>query len=428
MTAPVSPSSSAVLAGPALWLALLALAMGGFGIGTGEFAIMGILPDIAGFYAMSEPSAGHLISAYALGVVVGAPLIAVLGSGMPRRRLAIVMMLAYAAANFASAAAPGFGTLFVFRFVSGLPHGAYFGVAALIAASLVPPQRRGYAVGRVMMGLTVAALAGNPFAIWLGQAAGWRYPFAAVGMISLITIAMIWRFVPVPRQEPSSSPMQELQALANGRVWMTLAIGAIGFGGMFAVMSYVAPIATTVTGLPAGLIPVALSVFGAGMVVGSYVGGWGTDRALMLTVALILVWSMAILLAMPYLVLSPAGLFLGVFLTGTCVALGAPLQVRLMDVAAQAQTLAASLNHSAFNLANALGAWLGGRAIEAGFGLRFTGWVGAGLAVAGLLTFVLAWWQEKRHQRHRAVARATSPSVHPAGGAVATPSPAIAGK
>ncbi|MFA5488939.1 MAG: MFS transporter, partial [Candidimonas sp.] len=178
MTAPVSPSSTTVLAGPALWLALLALAMGGFGIGTGEFAIMGILPDIAGFYAMSEPSAGHLISAYALGVVVGAPLIAVLGSGMPRRRLAIVMMLAYAAANFASAAAPGFGTLFVFRFVSGLPHGAYFGVAALIAASLVPPQRRGYAVGRVMMGLTVAALAGNPFAIWLGQAAGWRYPFA----------------------------------------------------------------------------------------------------------------------------------------------------------------------------------------------------------------------------------------------------------
>lgn len=399
----VTPVARQPVAGARLWLALLALAAGGFGIGTGEFAIMGILPEVAAHHMMTEPQAGRLISAYALGVVVGAPVLAVWGARLPRIRLAISLMAAYAVTNFASALAPDFATLMFFRFLSGLPHGAYFGVAALIAASMVEPYRRGFAVGRVMMGLTVAALLGNPLAIWLGQVAGWRYPFALVGGIAVLTMVLIWRCVPRKLPEPKSSAAQELEALRNPRVWMALAIGAIGCGGMFAVMSYVAPIITQAAHLSERFVPVALSVFGAGMIAGSYAGGLAADRSVMKGMLGVLAWTMAVLLLFPVLMVHPVAVFAGVFLVGTAVALGTLLQVRLMDVAAEAQTLAASLNHSAFNLANALGAWLGGAVIEAGWGLRATGWAGAVLSAAGLMVLWLAWRQERRWRSlHRA--------------------------
>lgn len=399
----VVPVARQPVAGARLWLALLALAAGGFGIGTGEFAIMGILPEVAAHHMMTEPQAGRLISAYALGVVVGAPVLAVWGARLPRIRLAISLMAAYAVTNFASALAPDFATLMFFRFLSGLPHGAYFGVAALIAASMVEPYRRGFAVGRVMMGLTVAALLGNPLAIWLGQVAGWRYPFALVGGIAVLTMVLIWRCVPRKLPEPKSSAAQELGALRNPRVWMALAIGAIGCGGMFAVMSYVAPIITQAAHLSERFVPVALSVFGAGMIAGSYAGGLAADRSVMKGMLGVLVWTMVVLLLFPVLMVHPVAVFAGVFLVGTAVALGTLLQVRLMDVAAEAQTLAASLNHSAFNLANALGAWLGGAVIEAGWGLRATGWAGAVLSAAGLVVLWLAWRQERRWRSlHRA--------------------------
>ncbi|QDQ86264.1 MFS transporter [Alcaligenaceae bacterium SJ-26] len=399
----VVPVARQPVAGARLWLALLALAAGGFGIGTGEFAIMGILPEVAAHHMMTEPQAGRLISAYALGVVVGAPVLAVWGARLPRIRLAISLMAAYAVTNFASALAPDFATLMFFRFLSGLPHGAYFGVAALIAASMVEPYRRGFAVGRVMMGLTVAALLGNPLAIWLGQVAGWRYPFALVGGIAVLTMVLIWRCVPRKLPEPKSSAAQELGALRNPRVWMALAIGAIGCGGMFAVMSYVAPIITQAAHLSERFVPVALSVFGAGMIAGSYAGGLAADRSVMKGMLGVLAWTMVVLLLFPMLMVHPVAVFAGVFLVGTAVALGTLLQVRLMDVAAEAQTLAASLNHSAFNLANALGAWLGGAVIEAGWGLRATGWAGAALSAAGLAVLWLAWRQERRWRSlHRA--------------------------
>lgn len=386
------------LTGWPLRFALLALAMGGFGIGTGEFSIMGILPEVSAYHRVSEPVAGYLISAYAFGVVVGAPIIAITAARMPRLRLAIFLMVIYAIANFASAMAPGFWSLMLFRFLSGLPHGAYFGVAALIAASLVDPDRRGFAVGRVMMGLTVAALAGNPIAIWLGQAMGWRYPFAMVGAISVLTIILILRFVPVPLEGTGNSPAKEMAALRNTRVWMTLAIGAIGFGGMFAVMSYVSTILTDITHLPKAWLPLTLSIFGAGMIAGNAVGGWWADRALMPGIGVILIWSLLVLIVYPLLAPHAIGLFVGSFLAGSCVALGPPLQVRLMDVAGQAQTLAASLNHSAFNLANAIGALLGGWTIGSGFPAHYTGWAGAALSIAGLLVYWQAWRQEQHHQ------------------------------
>ncbi len=388
--------------GATLWLALIALATGGFGIGTGEFAIMGILPEVAQYHQMTEPQAGRLISAYALGVVIGAPILSVWGARLPRIWLAISLMVMYAITNFASALAPTFEWLMLFRFLSGLPHGAYFGVAALIAASMVEPYRRGYAVGRVMMGLTVAALVGNPIAIWLGQWAGWRWPFALVGGIAVLTIYLIRRFVPRDLPEVHSSARQELSALRNPRVWMTLAIGGIGCGGMFAVMSYIAPIVTEGAGLPTQVVPLALSVFGAGMIVANYIGGWAADRWLFRGAGVILLWGLCLLLMFPLMMRHDVTLFIGIFTVGTIGALGTILQVRLMDVAAHAQTLAASLNHSAFNFANALGAWLGGVVIDAGFGLQSTAWAGAGLSFCGLVVLLLAWRQEKAWQRRRA--------------------------
>ena len=386
-------SHTPALANRAGW-ATLALAVGGFGIGTGEFAMMGLMPQVGVDLAVSEPDVGHLISAYALGVVVGAPLLAILAARMPRRRLLLLLMLMFALGNFASVTVPGYLPVLLMRFVSGLPHGAYFGVAALVAASMVAPNRRGQAVGRVMLGLTTAALIGNPLATWLGQWLGWRAAFACVGAIGLLTWLLVRAWVPEPHNIKASSPMQEMRGLRSEQIWMTLAIGAIGFGGMFAVFSYVAPTLTQVTGLGSAWVPVALAVFGAGMIVGNIGGGWLSDRALMPAIAIILGWTFAVLAIFPFTAPYPALMFINIFLVGTTVALANPLQIRLMDVAADAQTLAASLNHSAFNAANALGAFLGGWAIKQGYGWTSTGWVGAVLALCGMAVFLLALWRQ----------------------------------
>ena len=217
-----------------------ALAMGGFAIGTTEFATMSLLPFMADGLRIDEPTAGHVISAYALGVVVGAPLIAALGARVTRRSLLLLLMAIFALANALSGIATDYQTMLLFRFLSGLPHGAYFGVAALVAASLVPLERRTQAIGRVMLGLTTATIVGVPVANWIGQAFGWRWGFGLVAAVSLLTILLVWWVV--PRQEPdrSATPLRELSALKNEQVWLTLGIGAIGFGGMFAIYTYLA--------------------------------------------------------------------------------------------------------------------------------------------------------------------------------------------
>lgn len=371
-------------------MAVLALAVGGFGIGTGEFAIMGLLPDVSADLHVSAPAVGHLISAYAMGVVIGAPLIAVLAARVSRSALLFGLMIWFVIGNVASALAPGYYSLMAFRFLTGMPHGAYFGVAALVAAAMVSPQRRGQAIGRVMLGLTLAALAGSPLATGLGQWLGWRAAFAWVGVIGVVTLFMLRKYVPHQDGETASSPMRELGALRRGQVWFTLGIGAIGFGGMFAVFSYIAPTLTEVTGMLAVHVPLALALMGAGMVVGNMAGGWLADRALVPAIGGVLVWSMLVLGIFPWMALHVWTAMINVFLVGTILALGPILQIRLMDVAAHAQTLAASLNHSAFNLANALGAWLGGAAITAGFGWTSTGYVGVALALAGFVLFALS--------------------------------------
>lgn len=369
--------------------AVVALGTGAFAIGTGEFVIMGLLPEVATDIGVTIPQAGHVISAYALGVVIGAPLLAVAGARWGRRALLVALMLVFALGNFASAVAPGYLSLNLLRFLTGMPHGTYFGVASLAAAGLSPPGLRARSVGMVMLGLTVATLVGVPLAAWLGQLFGWRAAFVLVGAIALLAAILIQRNLPEMAAPMGSSPLRELGALKNKQVWLTLGISAIGFGGLFSVFSYVKPTMIEVAGMPISLVPVVLALFGLGMVVGNLLGARLADRHLMRTVGAMLVWSIVVLTAYSFTAHHMVLGAINVFLIGTTVAIGPALQIRLMDVAGDAQVMAAALNHSAFNAANALGAWLGGVAISAGLGWASTGWVGALLAVAGLGIF--AW-------------------------------------
>lgn len=247
-------------------LIILALAVGSFGIGTGEFAIMGLLPDVGTTFGVTTAEAGYVISAYALGVVVGAPIIAVVGARFRRRDLLLVLMGLFAAGNLASAVAPTFESFILFRFLSGLPHGAYFGVAALVAASMVPVNKRTQAVGKVMLGLTVATLIGTPLAAFFGQMFDWQFMFVAVGITGLLTVALIAVFLPRDSVPKGINALTELGALKRKQVWLTLGIAASGFCGMFAVFSYISPIVTEVAGLHVGMVPVIMAIFGCGKV------------------------------------------------------------------------------------------------------------------------------------------------------------------
>jgi len=392
---PATPAPGAAAPAPVLsprqvGLILFALAMGGFAIGTSEFVVMGLITEIARAMGVDEPQVGHVISAYALGVVVGAPALAILGAKMPRRSLLLALMGFYAVGNLASALAPGYYTLGLARFVAGLPHGAYFGIAALVAVRISPPEQRGLAVGRVMLGLSVALLVGNPLATWLGQTLGWRWAFGLVSLIALATVAMTARVLPPGMHAPRPDVLGELRDFNRKPVWLALGIGAIGFAGMFCVFSYLAPTLVHVTGVRESFIPFGLMAFGIGGILGTLGGGWLFDKLQFRAAAWILVWSMAILLLFPLAARSVWTVLPAVLAVGTMGALATVLQAHLMDVARSAQTLAAASNHSAFNMANALGPWLGGMAINAGFGWTSTGVVGAMTALGGLLIYLWA--------------------------------------
>ena len=379
---------------------MLALALGGFGIGTTEFVAMGLLPEMASGLGVSEPVAGHVISAYALGVVVGAPLIAALTARVPRRTLLIALMVAFTVGNAASDFAPSYTTLMMARFVAGLPHGAYFGVAALVAAHLAEPGKRAKAVAMVMMGLSVANVIGVPVAAWIGQALGWRSAFALVAVIGVATVASLFVWIPRLDGMPVTNPITELGALGRVQVWMTLIVGMVGFGGMFAVYTYISTTLTDVSGLGASFIPLALMLYGLGMVAGNFVGGYLADRALMKGLFLSMGSLVVILAVFVIAVRNPYTALIFVFLIGLAGSSMVPgLQTRLMDVAEDAQTLAASLNHAALNIANAFGAWIGGVVIAAGYGYTAPAAVGSLLAVAGLVVLAVAVILQRRAAR-----------------------------
>lgn len=387
-------------------LAELVLALGGFGIGTSEFVIMGLMNRVATDFAVTVPQVGFAISSYALGVVVGAPLISVLAAKAPRRMLLIVLMLVFAFGNIASAMAPDFWSFVALRFIAGLPHGAYFGVAALVAAAAVPHNQRARAVSRVMLGLAVAILIGAPLGTWAGNHYGWQIAFAAVGLIALITAVLICLLIAKQPVNKSASPLKELSALLNQRVLVTVAVACIGCGGMFAVFSYVIPTLVQQAGMAESLGPVVLVVFGIGSIIGNLVGGRAADINLMRAIPATLVWCVIVQSLFYFAANNVWSGLLFVGLMGTCIALAPSLQTRLMDVAGEAQTMAASLNHAAFNGANALGAWLAGFAISAGLSWSSTGLVGAGLALCGLGVFYLGVWLDRQQTAAEAKASA----------------------
>ena len=367
-------------------LAILALAMGGFTIGTTEFLTMGVLPEIADGVDVSVPAAGHVISAYALGVVVGVPILAFFGAGLPRRAMLVGLMAVYAAGNVVSAVAPSYAVLTGARFLDGLPHGAYFGIASLVAASLVAPERRGRAIASVMLGLSVANVVGVPAATWLGQNAGWRTSYLLAGLLALITAGLVLAFVPsVPGDSEASGRREARRFFGSAQVWLTMAVGAVGFGGLFAVYSYVAKTVTEVGGLDRGTVPIFVLAMGLGMVVGTWIAGelaaWSVYRSLLASGVA------SVLVMLVYWYAAPHGWALwpvAFAVTAIGSVLVVNLQLRLMDVAGEAVTLGAAMNHAALNIANALGAWTGGLVIAAGFGYRSPALVGAVLALAGL--------------------------------------------
>lgn len=380
----------------AAW-AIFALAVGGFGIGTTEFAMMGLLPNVATGLGVSIPEAGNVISAYALGVVVGAPLLVAISAKWPRKTLALALMGLFTLGNLSSFFAQDYGTLIVTRFIAGLPHGAYFGVAAVLAASLVAPTKRGRAIAMVMMGLSVANVVGVPLATLVGQQFGWRLMFIFVALIGLATIASIAKLIPAQKAHPDASLRRELSALKRGQVWLTLLVGVVGFGGFFAVYTYVASTMTDVAGFPSDFLPVIVGLYGLGMVAGGFVGGKLADWSVMGSIYAVMAFIAITLVVYAFTVHIQGLALLMIFIIGASGSMLIPsLQTRLLDVSPGAPTLASSLNHSALNMANALGAFAGGLVISWGWGFTAPALVGAVLAVLGLLIALSSGLLDKR--------------------------------
>ena len=397
VTAPAPAATPVGLRPLHVRLALVALATGGFAIGTTEFVTMGLLPDIASGIGQSIPTTGHLITAYAFGVVVGAPVIVALAARFPKRVLAIGLILALGLGNAVTALADGYGQVMVARFIAGLPHGAYFGTASLIAASLVEPHLRGRAVAFVMTGLSVATVAGVPASAWLGQHLGWRSAYWAVLGVTILTAALILAFVPSSPGDRAATVRGELSALKRPQVLYATAAGMVGFGGLFAMYSFIAPVVTDVTDLSRSAIPGFLLAFGVGSVLGTVLAGRLGDWDVVRTVVGGFIATMVVLLLFallsPYVVTAVAGVFLIGVLGGV---LSLNLTLRLMGAAGDARMLGAALNHSALNVANGLGAWLGSVVIAAGLGYRAPSLVGAALAVAGLTVFLVGLAADRR--------------------------------
>lgn len=366
-------------------IATASLSIGGLFLGTGEFVSMSLLPAMADATNVSIPIAGSYVSSYALGVVLGAPLIAALGARWSRKTLLIALLALFVLGYSLSAIAWDHYSLLAARFIAGLPHGAYYGIAGLVAAAMAPPNRRAQAIGYVMLGLAAANIAGVPAATWLGQEFGWRAAFSAITVGGVFTLTMVSLCVPKFAPDTSLRARDELSALLRLRVWLTFAVAAIGFGGLFAVYSYITPTLTEVAGLPLSAVPMTLVVFGVGMMAGNTAGSWLADRALIPAIYGMVVWNVVTLCLFSLMVDTPTGAVASLFLVGAGFGLVPSLQALLMQIAGKAQTLAAALVHSAFNVANAIGATLGGAAIARGWGYDSTGWVGGALAAAGLV-------------------------------------------
>jgi len=369
---------------------LLALAAGAFGIGVTEFAPMGLLPVIATDLSVSIPSAGLLISAYALGVVLGAPLMTLATGRVPRRTLLIGLAGIFTIGNAVSALADNYALLMIARIITSLNHGAFFGVGAIVAAGLVPPDRKAGAVAAMFMGLTIANVVGVPLATWAGETLGWRASFWGIAMIGVMVMAALALTLPKAAAPAAGDMLAELRVLGRRRVLSALALTVIGSSAMFTVFTYITPILREQTGASLGFVTAMLVVYGLGLTVGNWVGGKfadrSVDRTLIVTLAGLSLVLLTFAVAMPLASVSAVLIFLwGV----ASFALVPPLQVRVMDAAREAPNLASAVNIGAFNLGNAIGAALGGAVIAGGLGYPAVALAGAGASALGLLMIVL---------------------------------------
>ena len=370
---------------------------------------MGLLPNIArdllpALAAVSPEAAnaqtGWLISAYALGVVVGAPTIAMFSARFARKRLLLILVAAFTLGSLASALLPSFGWVFAARFLAGLPHGAYFGVAALVAAELMGPGKRAKGVAAVLFGLTIANVIGVPSITFLGQVTNWRVAYLVVTALFAVAFAAIAWLVPFQAGDPTATVSRELQAFGRIQVWFALLIGAVGYGGFFAVYTYISPMVTEVTQRGIEFVPIALVVIGLGLTLGNGLGGYFADRHVMASIFGFFGLFLVSLVALAVTAQSTVGLLACTFFLGVAAAALAPaIQTRLMDVAGDSQMIAAALNHAAFNLGNGLGAFLGGVTVAAGLGYVAPTWTGALLCVPGILLTALSFGVQRRSQR-----------------------------
>ncbi|MGW8950529.1 MFS transporter [Streptomyces sp. NPDC055709] len=399
-------------------LALLALAIGAFGIGTTEFVIMGLLPEVAGDFQVTIPTAGYLVTGYALGVVIGAPLMTVLGTKVSRKRMLMVLMGLFIAGNVLSAVAPVFGVMLMGRVVASLAHGAFFGIGSVVAADLVAPAKKAGAIAMMFTGLTVANVVGVPMGTFIGQSIGWRTTFLVVAGLGVLGLAGVAKLVPEQHRPEGVRLRHELAAFRNVQVLLAMAMTVLGFGGVFAAITYITPMMTEVAGFADSSVTWLLVLFGLGMVGGNLAGGKFADRSLM-PLLYVSLGALALVLALfTFTAHNKVAAAVSIVLVG---ALGfatvPPLQKRVLDQASGAPTLASAVNIGAFNLGNALAAWLGGIVIAAGFGLTAPNWVGAVLAASALVLAVLSSALERRDVRRDSRIVAASAVAEPASAA-----------
>jgi DHA1 family inner membrane transport protein len=375
---------------------LLALAIGAFGIGVTEFAPMGMLPGIASDLGVSIPVAGLLVSAYAIGVLVGAPLMTILGSRVPRRLLLIGLMGIFTAGNLLSAVADNYTVLLIARIITSLNHGAFFGVGSVVAASVVAPDRRAGAVAAMFMGLTIATIGGVPLAAWVGETLGWRTAFwgiAALGAVAMVSLRLV---LPPLRVDTGGNILGEIRVLARGPVLTALVLTVLGSSAMFTVFTYIAPILRDVTLASTEFVTAMLVIYGVGLTIGNVWGGRAADRSLDRTLIVSLAALAVLLVIFAGLMQWPVPAAILILLWGIAsFAIVPPLQMRVMEAAGDAPNLASAMNIGAFNLGNAIGAALGGAVIAAGLGYPAVSLAGAVMA-ASALVLVLALQRRSR--------------------------------
>jgi DHA1 family arabinose polymer transporter-like MFS transporter len=364
---------------------LVPLALGGLAIGTTEFVMMGLLPSIAADFHISIPQAGYAISAYALGVVIGAPLLTVLGRNVPPKQLLVLLMAGFTVFNVLSAFAPNNAALFFSRLLAGLPHGAFFGVGSVVASQLAHRGKQAQAIATMFAGLTIANLLTVPLGTYLGQYYSWRYALGGAGVLGLLTLLALYLMLPTLPVQRGDDAGAERRLVTRLNTWLIVLITAIGTGGLFCWVSYIAPLMTEVSRFPPGYVPYVMVLVGLGMFVGNVVGGKLADRFSPLTACFALLVAMAATLL---------GVFFGsgnqlislvlTFVAGSCsLALAAPIQMLMIHSSKGAEMLGASVTQAAFNIGNALGAFLGGLPLAAGYGYTSPALVGVGMALVG---------------------------------------------